>query len=115
MKRSEVPIYMRGPVVTRNRKQFLLEDFDKEITHSVAAHKDFIGFRPVSRNHLLLIGQSDTSVEPDKKYETSIYIADHASILICGKTKGDLEIRIQSDEYPTKLVIDESERKFLRE
>jgi len=62
---------------------------------------------------VLIIGTPDESVEPDKEYDTNIYVADHASVLIKGHKKGDLEICVSRDEFPTRLVINEDEGKFI--
>lgn len=112
MKRSKVPKFLKGIVVHKPRVFMLKDIVDNEITHSLQLHSDFIGIRPISNNHLVIIGLPDTSIDPDKDYETDVHIGNHATILIKGFHKGDLEIRILADEYPTKLIIDKSRGEF---
>lgn len=113
MKRSEIPKYLQGKVA-RKPKHFLLQDIDGDMTHAITVFKDFVSIRPLPAKHLIIVGQPDTSVEPDKDYETDLYVADHATILVRGNHKKDLEICVSHDEFPTKLVLDEREGKFIR-
>ena len=86
-----------------------------EIIFQVVVFDDFVSVRPIpNAEHMLIIGKPDESIEPDKQYTTDVYIADHASILIKGHKKGDLEICVSSDEFETTLTIDETEGKFKR-
>ena len=83
-------------------------------THIVSVYDDYIIVKPKSNNHLLIIGSPDSSVEPDKYFETSVYIGNHGHLHINGKHKGIIRLCLQSGEYPSKLMFDETEGKFER-
>ena len=112
--KTDLPRFMQTAITPKKTRRFLLRDYDGKHTFYVVIFKDFVSIRPVSQNHAIIIGTPDSSIEPDKNYETSIYVCDHANVLIKGKKKGDLEICVSHDEFPTRLAIDETEGKFQR-
>ena len=83
-------------------------------THEVTIYEEHIIIKPKSNNHLLIIGAPDSDCEPNKYFETSIYIGNHGCLLVKGKHKGTMQFCLQHGEYPTELGFDESEGKFTR-
>jgi len=76
----------------------------------VHIHDDFIALWSKDKSKEIIIGTPDPT---DAPYELSVYVANHATLLIKGAKKKKVDLLIRSDEYPTSLRIDETERKFL--
>ena len=81
-------------------------------SHTVAIVGDHIVIKPKSNDHMVIVGAPDSSVVPDGFFETEVYVANHASLLIRGEHKGTVRMCIQSDEYPTELAIDNADKGF---
>ena len=79
------------------------------VTRTVKVFKDYV-FITVPKKHNIVIDSPERSETPD--YDTSIYIGDHVTILIGGKAKDKITLLLQSDEFPTKVVIDDCEGTF---
>jgi hypothetical protein len=93
----------------KNQKSVLTKDLG---SHTVWIYEDFVIVKPKSNKHMIIISCPDCSIEPDKHFETSIYIGNHAQILVNGEHKGTIHMCLQNGEYPTQLSFDESEGKF---
>lgn len=83
-------------------------------THTVIIYEDYVIIKPKSNNHMLIIGCPDSSREPDKYFETSVYIGNHGHLHIKSMHKGTIQLCLQSGEYPTELGFDETEGLFKR-
>ena len=69
---------------------------------------------PTDRN-LIIIHTINGSIHVEEdpvSGQTTIYYHDHATIRISGKHKNVPLISIDTDEYPTRLVIKENESKW---
>jgi hypothetical protein len=106
-KMTKIPEWMKTyPIADESWHGFLLKDIlDKHITHLARIFRDVVYVRPISENYEIIISRPDTSITPDKDYETSIYVADNLSILLRGKQKGQMEIALETDEFPFKLTL----------
>ena len=111
---TELPAYLQAPTVKdgETRRFILRDDVTDTPTHSVKVFKGFVVVRPIPDTYSIIIGSPDSSVKPDSEYSTDIYVCDHGKILVRGTQKKKLEIRVASDEFPTKIIIDETERRF---
>jgi len=66
----------------------------------------------VKGNYLMVITDNGSFHIVEKDGVTEISMYDHFNIRVIGKTTDNPLIEIDSDEYPTRLQIKETEHKF---
>jgi hypothetical protein len=101
----------------KNPVYYALVDLEGNVTHILQIFKDFVSIRPVNHiNFQHIITEPDKSLESEKDYDTSIYIARHAQILVKGEPFAEASIRVEATEddreKPTNITVDVGQKQF---